>query len=79
MSAWIRKHYRVAVLPLEPGDRSLKDVEDKVMGLLKPYANLGTPHPLWNDVFDPRRKQLIALARQRVAAGELLDLRHHDA
>lgn len=77
LRGWIEKHYRVATEPLDLVAAQLKQVEEQVIRILRPYANLGSPHPLWSEVFDPGRKVLIREAKARVAAGDLLALDHH--
>lgn len=59
LHTWIERHYRVAALPLgEPELAELKTIENRVIELLRPYANEGTPHPLWAAVFAPGRRGL---------------------
>lgn len=78
LRSWIERNYRVASLPLKDSEvAQVESLEKRVINILWPYANDGTPHPLWAEVFDPGRKALIAEARRRLSAGELLELAHH--
>ena len=75
---WIRDEYRVSAIRLEVDEIPvIASLETQVIQILRPYANKGTPHPLWNKVFVPGRKRLIAEAKSRLVAHDLLDLTHH--
>jgi GIY-YIG catalytic domain-containing protein len=74
---WIRAHYRVKSIPLGATSSGIDAIERHLICEFAPYANEGTPNPIWHGIIKPARRRATAEARKRENSGDLLDLDHH--